>query len=165
MISITRATENGIPFIQHIANNTWPETFGNILSPEQITYMLNMMYNTKALQQQMNQLGHVFLLAKYEEQTVGFASYQLHYKGEPSVKLHKIYVLPELQGKKIGKCLIDKVVSIGRAAAQKYLYLNVNRDNNAIGFYERYGFSVIGTEDIDIGNGYFMNDAIMRMPL
>ncbi|WP_295126302.1 GNAT family N-acetyltransferase [uncultured Chitinophaga sp.] len=165
MINIYKTDENGIPFIQHIANNTWPETFGNILSADQISYMLLMMYDQQALLKQMNELGHVFLLARYEGQTVGFASYELNYKGEPNIKLHKIYILPEMQGKKIGKQLIDEVAFIGRNAGQQALLLNVNRDNNAITFYERSGFTVIGEEDIDIGNGYFMNDAIMRKPL
>lgn len=164
MININQTNENGIPFIQHIANNTWPETFGEILSAEQINYMLFMMYDEQALLRQMK-AGHVFLLARYNNETVGFASYELNYKGSPDVKLHKIYILPEMQGKKIGQHLIQEVAAIGRAAAQQGLLLNVNRHNKAIQFYERIGFVVIGEEDIDIGNGYFMNDIIMRMPL
>ncbi|UYQ92868.1 GNAT family N-acetyltransferase [Chitinophaga horti] len=165
MINIYQTNETGIPFIQHIANNTWPDTFGNILSTEQISYMLFMMYDHQALLKQMKELGHVFLLAKFNNETVGFASYELNYKGEPNIKLHKIYILPEMHGKKIGQHLVNEVAGIGRAAGQTGLLLNVNRHNNAVGFYERVGFSVIGEEDIDIGNGFFMNDVIMRMPL
>ena len=31
----------------------------------------------------------------------------------------------------------------------------------AVGFYEKLGFTVIKEEDIDIGNGFFMNDYFM----
>jgi len=41
----------------------------------------------------------------------------------------------------------------------------VNRQNNAKNFYEKLGFVVIKEEDIDIGNGYFMNDYVMEMML
>jgi ribosomal protein S18 acetylase RimI-like enzyme len=39
--------------------------------------------------------------------------------------------------------------------------LNVNRNNKALGFYQKFGFVILREEDIDIGNGYFMNDYIM----
>jgi len=42
------------------------------------------------------------------------------------------------------------------------LQLNVNRNNNAKVFYEKIGFAVIKEEDIDIGNGYLMNDYVME---
>ncbi|MGZ8545109.1 MAG: GNAT family N-acetyltransferase, partial [Flavisolibacter sp.] len=42
------------------------------------------------------------------------------------------------------------------------LRLNVNRNNSARSFYEKLGFEMIGEEDIDIGNGYFMNDYVME---
>ena len=45
------------------------------------------------------------------------------------------------------------------------LQLNVNRNNKAKEFYERQGFAVIKEEDIDIGNGYLMNDYVMEKVL
>jgi ribosomal protein S18 acetylase RimI-like enzyme len=42
------------------------------------------------------------------------------------------------------------------------LQLNVNRNNPAKIFYEKLGFAVLNEEDIDIGNGYFMNDYVMQ---
>jgi hypothetical protein len=41
----------------------------------------------------------------------------------------------------------------------------VNRYNKAKGFYEKLGFKVIGKEDIDIGNGYLMNDYVMQLEI
>ena len=45
------------------------------------------------------------------------------------------------------------------------LLLNVNRHNKAISFYKKYGFDIIAEEDIDIGNGYYMNDYVMEKKL
>ena len=47
----------------------------------------------------------------------------------------------------------------------KYLELNVNRENKAIGFYKKLGFTIIAEEDIPIGNGFFMNDYVMQISL
>jgi len=41
------------------------------------------------------------------------------------------------------------------------LQLNANRYNNAQHFYAN-GYGVIQSDDIDIGNNYFMNDYVME---
>lgn len=164
MLTIAKAAEENIPQIQQIAHDTWPDTFKNILSPEQIRYMLHMMYDDASLRRQM-QSGHVFLLAMSDGVPGGFASYELHYQQKPVSKLHKIYILPSMQGKSVGKALLLEVARIAREAGMQQVWLNVNRENKAVGFYERFGFKKMGEEDIDIGNGYFMNDTIMQMNL
>jgi ribosomal protein S18 acetylase RimI-like enzyme len=58
---------------------------------------------------------------------------------------------------------MDEVINRTIIAGNKNLLLNVNRENPALGFYKKKGFEVIKTEDIDIGNGYFMNDYVMRL--
>jgi hypothetical protein len=45
------------------------------------------------------------------------------------------------------------------------LRLNVNRYNKAKFFYEKLGFKIIGSEDVDIGNGFYMNDFVMQKNL
>lgn len=175
---ILPATEADHATIQRIAHQTWPDTFGDILSPEQIAYMLDMMYSQEAIREQVAK-GHVFLLileASPEaaeavpgaRQTryapVGYASYQFDYLPD-TCKLHKIYLLPSTQGKGFGKALILKVADIARRAGQKILRLDVNYQNQAIGFYEYLGFVKVGRFDTDIGNGYLMEDWQMEMPL
>ena len=43
--------------------------------------------------------------------------------------------------------------------------LNVNRNNKALLFYERMGMRKLREGDFPIGNGYYMNDYIMRLEL
>ena len=45
------------------------------------------------------------------------------------------------------------------------LFLQVNRYNNAKTFYEKLGFTEIDFINLDIGNGYFMNDYVMEKKL
>lgn len=164
MITVNQATVTDIPVIQAIAHQTWPVTFGDILSPEQIQYMLAMMYSTEALSQQMHEKKHVFLLVQDTEnqQYLGFASYEVNYKEEPKTKIHKLYLLPASQGKGLGRQLIDAVASRALANQNSTLSLNVNKHNKAIQFYERLGFKTVDTETIDIGNGFVMDDRIME---
>ena len=42
------------------------------------------------------------------------------------------------------------------------LTLNVNRFNKAIDFYLKNGFKIIKEENIEIGNGFLMEDYVME---
>jgi GNAT superfamily N-acetyltransferase len=167
MITITEATEHDLPIIRDIAYQTWPSTFGEILSPDQIRYMLDMMYSPDALKRQIKDKNHVFLLAREADTGAyfGYLSYELDYQAEPKTKIHKIYLLPASQGKGVGRLLIDKVAELAIEQKNARLVLNVNRYNKAIQFYERMGFTIIDTETIDIGNGFLMEDYVMEKPL
>ena len=109
------------------------------------------------------QQNHEFILIYDGVEPIGFASFSLI---EPKVfKLHKIYVLPSQQGRGTGRFAIEQMVKAMKSKGATALLLNVNRQNNAKEFYEKIGFAVVKEEDIDIGNGYFMNDYVMEKKL
>lgn len=167
MLGIALATDEHLPIIRDIAHRTWPATFGEILSPEQIGYMLEMMYSLDALQKQIHEQGHVFLLAAepVSDTYLGYVSFEPNYRGQPTTKIHKLYILPDSQGKGVGQTLVSAVVMMARQQGNEALLLNVNKHNRAVRFYERLGFSVADTEVIDIGNGFVMDDFVMKKPL
>lgn len=164
-MEIVRATHSDISRIQSIAGATWPETFKDILTPKQIEYMLNWMYSYESLAKAIDDPNQSFWIFNEDGKAFGFAGIEHHYNGQPVTKLHKIYVLPEAQGKKVGQQLMERVKAEARTAGSKELLLNVNRFNKATGFYEHLGFRIVGEEDIDIGNGYLMEDYRMAMDL
>lgn len=162
MINIVPGSEQDLIHVQSIAQRTWPDTFGEILSPEQIQYMLNWMYSLETLEKQARD-GYLFFLADENGEKLGFTGIEVNQ--EPGkTKIHKIYILPTAQGKGIGKLLIKKVKEISLANNQISLLLNVNKYNqSAISFYEYLGFVKIEEEVIDIGNGYVMDDYVFEL--
>jgi GNAT superfamily N-acetyltransferase len=164
-MEIVRAAHNDISRIQSVAHITWPETFKVILTSGQIEYMLNWMYSYDALSKTIDDPNQSFWLFVEDGRTFGFAGIEHHYQGRSATKLHKIYVLPDAQGKKVGQQLMERVKEEALKAGSEELLLNVNRYNKATGFYERLGFRIVGEENIDIGNGYLMEDYRMAMDL
>jgi ribosomal protein S18 acetylase RimI-like enzyme len=164
MIILRRAKEEDIPVIQSIADRTWPEAYGDIISTEQIRYMLDKMYSKGELISQLQQ-GHLFLIAQEDDHDLGFAGISVIDSKNQVYKLHKIYVLPEAHGKGVGKLLINEVLDVIRAAGGKYLQLNVNRNNKAVSFYKKAGFIIKESQDLDIGNGFMMNDYLMELAI
>lgn len=165
MISITIATANDFNTIEKIARQTWPEAYGTFLSAAQLNYMLDAFYSEETLLKNLTEKNHHFLLYKEDGETLGFASYEHYYKDERVTRIHKLYLLPDTQGKGIGKQLIDEVVKLARENQMERLTLNVNRYNKAQYFYLKYGFEIVKEEDIEIGNGYLMEDYVMQFYL
>lgn len=161
-MEIVKAGFGDYNLVHTLAEKVWPQTYKNILTQDQITYMFEMMYSQDAYNEQIEKRGHEFLLVRDDSGYLGFASYELNYDNKPITKVHKIYVLPQTQGKGAGRALIDKISQIATDNNNTVVSLNVNRFNSAIGFYEKIGFVKAGQEDIDIGNGYLMEDYIMQ---
>lgn len=161
VMDIITATTNDIETIQNIALPTWKATYSEILSSEQMEYMLEMMYSNESLTAQLSDNNQTFLLACEDNKKLGFVSFEV-VGNEDKVKLHKLYVLPDQQGKRIGETLIKEVEKRAAAAKKIAVQLNVNRFNKALNFYKRVGFEIIEEVDVEIGNGYLMEDYVLE---
>lgn len=163
-MEIIKATIKDTRVIRELAYAIWPTTYNEILSSEQLDYMLAKFYSEESILEQIEQKKQQFFLLKNEDVAVGFLSFEVNI--QPSkTKLHKIYVLPELQGSGNGKKLVEWCVQQAKENQQKYVFLNVNRFNKAKTFYEKLGFQIIFEENIEIGNGYLMEDYVMEICL
>ncbi|HEY4335659.1 MAG TPA: GNAT family N-acetyltransferase [Puia sp.] len=160
-LSIRPGDLDDINSIGFLAQQIWPDTYGSIITPGQMQYMLNLIYSPAALRRQMVEDKHQFLIVEQGEEPIGFAAWSA--MDEPGVfKLHKLYVLPGQHGKGLGRGMLQYIFDTIGPEGGKRLRLNVNRYNKACQFYQRMGFTVIGEEDIPIGQDYFMNDFIME---
>lgn len=162
MTRIIQATPAHAQTIRAIAEKTWWPAYSDILEAEQIRYMLDTLYAEEAIARQLKSGRQQYLLLLLEEeQAAGFAAYSPREENPAVYKLHKLYCLPQTQGKGYGRLLLEAVAEKVREAGSPLLELNVNRYNKAKSFYEKMGFSVAYEEDIPIGP-YWMNDYVMR---
>jgi ribosomal protein S18 acetylase RimI-like enzyme len=159
-VEIRLATAADFSTIESIARQTWPVAYGSILSKQQLDYMLDLFYCESALAHDVKQKNHLFYLASYQNQPVAFVGIQLQYLPY-TTKIHKLYIMPEFQGLYIGSQLLDFVSQITLDSGGNSLNLNVNRYNSAMLFYEKYGFSVLKSEDILLDFGYVMEDYVL----
>lgn len=162
-MKIVPAQPDEFNVIQYIVQKTWPVAYGKILSTEQLTYMIDLLYSLEKLNQDVANGQHYYLIEDEKQEPVGFMGIQHQMDGKS--RLHKIYVLPQYQGKGVGKLLIEKAESLSKEAHSSALLLNVNRFNKARYFYEKLGFSILREEDVPIGNGYLMQDFAMEKPI
>lgn len=160
------ASIDDIPKIRAMADVAFRDTYKEILSPDQMEYMMDMMYSEDSLKRQIEG-GHSF----YIEEGRGYASFRRDGDTEDGrylYHLEKLYVLPSSQKTGLGRQLFDKIVSEAREASSGRPFrieLNVNRNNPAISFYEHLGMTKARQGDFPIGKGFYMNDYIMGIDL
>ena len=87
-----KATTNDIQLINEMAQIVFPATYREILSKEQLDYMMDWMYSPKNLRKQMEEEGHIYYIAYKDGEAAGYVSIQP--EGEHLFHLQKIYVLP-----------------------------------------------------------------------
>jgi GNAT superfamily N-acetyltransferase len=163
-IIITRAGLSDRAFIRSISERTWPSTYGHIISQEQIDFMLDWMYSDASLEKQMNTGCEFYIASKQNDNgdldPVGFCSVSPE---DGAHKLNKLYVLPVAQGTGAGKALLNKAIEVAKAAGSTSLFLQVNKQNTAYTFYLKKGFIKELEFKFDIGNGFYMDDYVMRL--
>ena len=163
-MKLIKIKKNQLPIVIELTKKIWPVAYGEILSKAQLDYMIDTFYNVTALRKLM-QNGHIFYLAQDDmDNYVGFVSYEINSESDKT-KIHKIYVLPEIQGTGLGRQFFELVKEKAIENNQKAIFLNVNKYNNAIHFYTKLGFRKVKDEVIAIGNGYVMDDYVMEIKI
>ena len=160
---IRPAFVNDIPVINNLANEIWWPAYKDVISDEQISFMLQNIYSEEALKRQLSE-GARFVIIERDEKPVGFAGYSLEDSGDRILKLHKLYLLPSEQGKGTGKKLIEWLEKLAGQQNAEIFELNVNRNNPALSFYKKLGFEIWKTVDIPYYD-FVLNDYVMRKSL
>lgn len=163
MFTIRKATAADCELINKLAWEVFPATYKEILSDDQMAYMMNWMYAPENVRKKMEEEGHVYFIAYKEGDPAGYVSVQQ--QDTDVFHLQKIYVLPSFQGAHLGSQLFDQAVKYIKEVHPSpcLMELNVNRNNKALHFYERKGMKKLREGDFPIGNGYYMNDYIMGL--
>jgi GNAT superfamily N-acetyltransferase len=163
---IIRAEDRHLPDIAELAGAIWRACYPGIITQAQIDYMLARMYSLDVLREEIHSRGIRYDLLIVDGKPAGFASYGLAV--EPgAIKLHKLYLLLELQGRGLGSLLLQHVEREVRAGAGcRRLILSVNKRNTkAIAAYKRNGFDIAESVVTDIGGGFVMDDYMMAKDL
>ena len=156
--------EADLPKVRDLAERIWRSSYAGLLSPGQIEYMLDWMYSLERLRRDWTS-GVVFHWPIVDQIPVGYMATQT----DPTatvLHLHKLYVLPQFQGKGLGGRLLEHAFQAATQVGCRTVRLHVNKGNlRAIACYHRHGFLKEASVVNDIGGGYFMDDYVMVRPL
>lgn len=142
-----------------MAKKIWINHYPDIIGAEQTAYMLQRNYNLPALEQQQADGQQFYWICDDGGSEIGFMG--ISKSASDGLFIHKFYILPEAQGKGIGKRAFQLLISSFPDTSS--ITLQVNRQNyKSINFYFTLGFKIVRVADFDIGEGWQMNDFIMQ---
>jgi ribosomal protein S18 acetylase RimI-like enzyme len=106
------------------------------------------------------------IIAEIEGKAIGYAQIrkkQIPFTSDTSCELElwRIYLDSLYQGKGIGNLLLSKVSEVASDHSSDYIWLGVwDQNTQAISFYEKNGFSVVGSQQFKVGSDV-QNDLVM----
>ena len=166
-ISIREITDAGqLKTIESLAWKIFPETYRDMIPPEQIPYMMHLMYDQAVLSGEFSK-GMKFALIFDAETPIGYISWHLaEDDGGKFMRLEKLYLDFAYHGRSIGNMGLRFVIEKAKQAGASYISLNVNKRNlRAQNAYCRAGFYRWRSEKEEVGRGFFKDDYIMRFDI
>ncbi len=158
-MTIRPATIDDILLLRSLAERIWRACYPGIITVEQIEFMLGWMYSEEQIRKEILE-GVSWELAQEDATAIGFLSYQLESDGR--VKLNKIYLLPEHQGRGHSRVLLEHIMHRAGELGGRDVWMQVNKGNTrAIAAYQKAGFHIESEAVFDIGNGFVMDDYLM----
>ncbi|MBD2292126.1 GNAT family N-acetyltransferase [Anabaena sphaerica FACHB-251] len=163
IIKIEKLLDTDFDELRKVSQEIWYAHYSQIISIEQIEYMLNKMYGMEVIENEIYNLGIFYDKVVKGDQMVGYLSYGVEVKDNFNcLKLHKCYLLPLLHGFGYGQIMLSHVCQKAKQMNLKKIILNVNKRNEkGIKAYSRFGFEIIESKVIDFGGGFVMDDYIM----
>ena len=161
-----------LPVVVDLARRIWNVCYPGIISQAQIDYMLAVGYDEAVMRREMSERGGIYALIEgLTGGETGAVATPVGYLGlEPDASsgvlfLSKLYLLPEGQGRGLGRLALGWARAQARALGCQVLRLRVNKHNApAIRAYRRAGFAFVGELCTDIGQGFVMDDYVMECP-
>ena len=154
--------------LAEIGRRTFAETFGHLYSSENLAAFLAN-HNEANWRSEVEDPAYSVRIVEADGEPVAYAkigppSLPFDPRG-PSVELRQIYVLEPWQGRGIAQELLAWAIAEAKRRGACDLYLSVFVDNHrARRFYERYGFTFVGTYAFMVGD-HEDEDHVLRLAL
>lgn len=162
------ATPDDAAALADLGRRTFVETFGHLYSPDDLAAFLRS-HSETGWREELSDLRFAVRLAEAGSENIAYIklgppTLPFEPRG-PSIELRQFYVLQHWQGIGVAHDLIHWAIEEARIRGAADLYLSVFVDNHhARRFYERYGFTFVGTYAFMVGD-HADEDHVMRLGL
>ena len=152
------------------AEKVFRHSFEHLNEPEHFEAYMSEAYNLPQFQAELANAESAFFFALLGDEIAGYiklnwGASQTELQEQPGIELQRIYINPELQGKKIGQALLSHAMEFGKNRRFPFLWLGVWEKNEAARrFYERNGFVQFSSHTFRLGNDP-QTDLLMKLSL
>jgi len=169
-LTIRYATEDDAALIADISRQTFYDTFASFNSKVNMDIFMNIQFTKGRLMLEVGMPENIFLLAYMGEEVAGYVKlrdtrYPNTLGSTNAIEIARLYAMPDLIGKGVGKLLMEKSLEIAKEKNKDTVWLGVWKENKkAINFYTYWGFSIFDECDFILGND-LQKDWLMKKRL
>lgn len=166
-VTIKPVTADQLPLLLELGRSTFEAAFAHLNNPEDFAQYVRNAFTLKKTQQEWSHPYSSFFIAWIDKQPVGYIKIntqeaQTEFKGDESLEIERIYVLPGMQQHGLGTHLLQFAERTAQQSGKQWIWLGVwEKNEKAIRFYQRHGFEKIGEHDFVIGSDV-QKDWIMK---
>jgi len=170
MITIQRVQISEADTLLAFSKKTFYEFFEHLNEPANMEAYSSIAFTPQRMLSELSHPNSNFYFAMLDGEVAGYlklnyADAQTEFKDANALEVERIYVSGEHHGKRIGKQLMDFAINIARSKQFEYIWLGVwEHNDNALGFYKRYGFQVFSSHPFLLGED-LQTDLLMRKSL
>jgi len=148
-------------FLATLADEIWKEHYYPITGKEHVDYLLETLQSEQVIAADIASGAAVYYFMCLDSVIAGYCAVNIE---EKAVRLSKLYVKKEYRQMGLSRAMVDYIKK--QYAAKEYIHLIVNKRNEqSIAAYKHLGFEIVGATVIDVGNGHFMDDYVMRLEI
>ena len=162
---IEYTTDKQLTTLAALADEIWHECFPDIISDQQIDYMVEKFQSFEAMKHQIAEQGYHYFVVEIDGVPAGY--YALceqpgsGLNNVPTLFLSKFYLRVEMRGKGIASIMYREIKRYTRRAGCQLIKLVVNKRNyHAISIYKHIGMTLLDEIVTDIGGGFVMDDYV-----
>jgi len=154
------------PLLRDLAGGIWRVHYRSIIPPAQIEYMLRERYGDEPLARVVADADRWLELLRVGGEPVGYCCSELD-RGDPDgFTIAQLYLTQSHRGRGLGRFMLRHLETRAESVGRRVVSLQVNRRNeSAIAFYHRAGYSIRDAAVFDIGEGFVMDDYVMEKRL
>ena len=168
--SIVRATNEDWQMLAGIGKTSFIESHGHSASAKDINQYVEANYNAAALKKEINDPQNIYHIIRHNKQPAGFSKIIFN-AAHPAIrldnvtKLERLYLLKEYYDLKLGYELFNFNLQLSKDNHQAGMWLFVWKDNQrAARFYEKAGFTTIGSYDFKLTDTHSNPNHLMLLP-
>lgn len=151
-----------------LSHQTFTDSFAADNTPEDMAYFLEHQFNAAQLEEQLSLPLNYFFITWDAGEPLAYMRLVEHPDGHPdyypgirSLEIVRFYAVQKAIGKGIAPLQMDFALSFARDRGIEHVWLGVWEKNyRAIRFYEKHGFTAVGTHSFLLGHD-LQTDLIM----
>jgi len=169
-VEIIEADASQAQLLRDISEQTFREAYGDKTDPQEMDEYVAFAFTLKAIEREFANAQSKFFLLRYAGEWTGYALVRWDERHEAleverAIMLHRIYLLRQFWGLKLGSVLLEYIIEFARSEGYQWLWLAVwDQNQRGLAFYRKWGFEHFGYHRFYFG-GQWYDDLALRKAL